>query len=52
LRVWTLLVLSAKTVREVVEIEEPQAALRIEGVVLDPSGAPIEGMTLPDRSEE
>ena len=47
-----LLVISAKAVRELVEIEEPQPAQQVEGFVLDPSGAPIEGMTVTDRSEE
>ena len=50
--IWALLVISAKAVRELVEIEEPQPAHRVEGIVLDPSGAPIEGMTVTDRSEE
>jgi hypothetical protein len=50
--IWVLLVISAKAVRELVEIEEPQPAQQVEGFVLDPSGAPIEGMTVTDRSEE
>jgi hypothetical protein len=44
-------VASAKAVRELVVIEEPQLALRVEGIVLDPSGAPIPDMTVTDRSE-
>jgi hypothetical protein len=34
-----------------VQIEEPQLAQRVEGVVLDPSGAPIPDMTVTDRTE-
>jgi len=43
---------SAKAVRELVTIDELQPAQRVEGVVLDPSGAPIPNMTVTDRSEE
>jgi hypothetical protein len=43
---------SAKAVRELVVIEEPQPAQRVEGVVLDPSGGPIPNMTVTDRTEE
>ena len=49
--VWVLLVISAKAVRELVQINEPQPSQRVEGIVLDPSGAPIEGLTVTDRSE-
>jgi hypothetical protein len=45
-------VTSAKAVRELVVIEELQPAQRVEGVVLDPSGAPIPNMTVTDRTEE
>ena len=45
------LVASAKAVRELVVIEEPQLAQRVEGIVLDPSGAPIPDMTVTDRTE-
>ena len=44
-------VASAKAVRELVVIEEPQLAQRVEGIVLDPSGGPIPDMTVTDRSE-
>lgn len=39
--IFAFFVASAKAVRELVVIEEPQPARRVEGVVLDPSGAPI-----------
>jgi hypothetical protein len=42
----------AKAVRELVVIEELQPAQRVEGIVLDPSGAPIPNMTVTDRTEE
>jgi CO dehydrogenase/acetyl-CoA synthase gamma subunit (corrinoid Fe-S protein) len=45
-------VTSAKAVRELVTIDELQPAQRVEGVVLDPSGAPIPNMTVTDRTEE
>ena len=43
---------SAEAVRELVTIDELQPAQRVEGVVLDPSGAPIPNMTVTDRSKE
>jgi hypothetical protein len=43
---------SAKAVRELVTIDELQPAQRVEGDVLDPSGAPIPNMTVTDRSKE
>lgn len=46
-----LVAASAHAVRELVEIEEPQAAQRVEGIVLDPTGAPIADMTVTDRAE-
>jgi hypothetical protein len=46
------IVTSARAVRELVVIEELQPAQRVEGVVLDPSGAPIPDMTVTDRTEE
>jgi hypothetical protein len=42
---------SARAVRQLVVIEEPQLAQRVEGIVLDPSGAPIPDMTVTDRTE-
>lgn len=42
---------SANAVRYTVRIEELQPAQQVEGVVLDPSGAPIWGMTVTDRTE-
>lgn len=45
-------VTSAKAVRELVVIEELQPAQQVEGVVLDPSGAPIPDMKVTDRSEQ
>ena len=44
-------VASATAVRELVIIQEPQLAQRVEGIVLDPSGAPIPDMTVTDRTE-
>jgi hypothetical protein len=44
-------VATAKAVRELVIIEEPQLAQRIEGVVLDFNGTPIEGVAVTDRTE-
>ena len=44
-------VASAQAVRELIIIEEPQLAQRVEGIVLDPSGAPIPDMTVTDRTE-
>jgi len=46
-----LLVASANAVRQVVQLEKPQPARRVEGFVLDPSGAPIPGMTVTDRTK-
>lgn len=43
---------SAKAVRELVVLEEPQLAQRVEGTVVDPSGAPIPDMTVTDRTEK
>jgi hypothetical protein len=44
-------VLPAMAVRELVVIEDPQPAQKVEGVVLDPTGAPIPDMTVTDRTE-
>lgn len=49
---WAFFVASAWAVRELVVIEDPQPAQRVEGVVLDPSGAPIRDMTVTDRTED
>ncbi|HKR83312.1 MAG TPA: carboxypeptidase-like regulatory domain-containing protein [Terriglobales bacterium] len=43
---------SARAVRELVVIEEPEAAQRVEGIVLDPTGAPIADMTVTDRTDD
>jgi len=45
-------VTSAEAVRYLLVIEDLQPAQRVEGVVLDPSGAPIPNMTVTDRTEE
>jgi len=42
---------TAMVVRELVIIDEPQLAQKVEGVVLDPTGAPIPDMTVTDRTE-
>ena len=42
---------TAKAVRELVVIEEPQIAQKVEGVVLDPNGDPISDMTVTDRTQ-
>jgi hypothetical protein len=39
---------SASAVREFLILQEPQPAQRVEGVVLDSAGLPIEGMTVSD----
>ena len=46
------LVTPARAVRELVIIEEPQVAQRLEGVVFDANGAPIPDMTVTDRTED
>jgi hypothetical protein len=46
------LIASAMAVREIVVIEQPQPAQKVEGIVLDPSGAPIPDMVVSDRTEE
>jgi hypothetical protein len=48
---WAFLVTSATAVRELVVIEELQPAQRVEGIVLDPSGAPIPDMTVTDCTQ-
>jgi hypothetical protein len=45
-------VTSAKAVRQIVIVENLQSAQQVEGVVLDPSGAPIPDMIVTDRSEQ
>ena len=45
------LVAYANAVRELVVLEEPQLAQRLEGNVVDPSGTPIPDMTVTDRTE-
>jgi hypothetical protein len=47
-----ILTAAALAVRELVIIEEPKPAQRVEGVVLDPSGAPIPDMTVTDRTDD
>ena len=47
----SLLVASAQAARELVIIEELQPAQRVEGIVLDPSGAPIADLTVTDRTQ-
>lgn len=42
----------ANAVRELVVLEELQPAQRVEGVVLDPSGAPIADATVTDYSRD
>jgi hypothetical protein len=44
-------VASAQPVRQLVVIEEPQLAQRVEGIVVDPSGVPIPNMTVTDRTD-
>jgi hypothetical protein len=45
-------VISGVAARYTVRIEEPQPAQRVEGVVLDPSGAPIPDVTVSDRTDQ
>lgn len=47
----SFLVPTAAAVRELVIIDEPQLAQKLEGVVLDPTGAPIPDMIVTDRTE-
>ena len=47
-----LLAPSALAVRELVIIDEPQSAQRVEGIVLDRSGAPIADVIVTDRSDD
>ena|SRR5579872_2930859 len=47
----TLFAASAHAVRELVIIEEPQLAERLEGVVLDGSGPPIPDMRVTEQAE-
>ena len=42
---------TAMAVRELVVIEKPQLAQKIEGVVLVPNGDPIPDMTVTDRTQ-
>ena len=42
---------TANAVRELVVLEEPQLAQRLEGIVVDSSGSPIPDMTVTDRTE-
>jgi hypothetical protein len=48
----SLLGLSAIAQMEIVEIEKPQPAKSVAGVVLDPSGAALPGVTVEERSED
>jgi hypothetical protein len=45
-------VASARAVRVLLIVEEPQLAQKVEGIVLDPSGGPIPDMTVSDRTED
>ena len=42
----------ARAVRELVVLEEPQPAQRVQGIVVDVSGAPIPGMTVTDCTNQ
>jgi hypothetical protein len=50
--VWALCTSYASAVRELVIVEEPQPAQRVQGVVLDRSGEPIPDMTMTDRTDD
>src|SRR5262249_55168688 len=43
---------AAMAVRELVIIDTPQVAQKVEGVVLDSNGDPITNMTVTDRTED
>ena len=47
-----LLGLSISAQLQVVEIEQPQFAKSVAGVVVDPSGAALPGVTVEERSED
>lgn len=47
-----LLTLGISAQHEIVEIEQPQSAKAVAGVVVDPSGAPLSGVTVEERSED
>jgi len=49
--VWASFVPTATAVRELFTIDEFQPSQRVEGIVLDPSGAPIPNMTVTDRTD-
>ena len=48
----TFFAASAMAVCQLVVIEEPQPAQRVEGVALDTNGNPIPDMTVTDRTED
>jgi len=48
----TVFVTSVKAARQLVIIEEPQPAQRLEGVVLDPGGYPIPDMEVTERTPD
>lgn len=48
----SLLSLSVVAQMEIVEIEGPQSAKSVAGVVLDPSGAALPGVTVEERTED
>jgi hypothetical protein len=49
---WAILASSAKAVREIVTIEEPQPAQRVEGYVFDAAQYPVSGVTVTDRAND
>jgi Carboxypeptidase regulatory-like domain len=47
-----LLALSISAQQVIVEIEKPQPAKSVAGVVVDPSGAALSGVTVEERSQD
>ena len=47
-----LLALSISAQQEIVVIEQPQSAKSVAGVVVDPSGAALSGVTVEERSQD
>ena len=49
---FVLITLTAVVQMEIVEIEKPQVAKSVAGVIYDPSGAALSGVTVEERTED